>query len=111
MYGNGYNAVMVKTKVLFRMFKGEVLALFPRIAGTVGKAWHCSSYAHIGQHGAADVSIILDSRPATRKEYRPLAAELRRIGYRLDIRKRTTMSDLRERKTQLKRDDRRFFGN
>lgn len=84
------------------MFKGEVLALFPRIAGTVHEPGTCSSYAHIGQHGSADCSgVIYDSRPAKPSEYRELAKELRRIGYRLDIRQRTSRADSEERERQL----------
>lgn len=91
-----------KIKVLFRMFKGEVIALFPQMAATVGNAAHCESYAHIGQHGAADpFGVIRGSRPAKGSEYRELAAELRRIGYTLDIRSRTGRSDYAQRKAQL----------
>lgn len=69
------------------------------MAGTVGRLDTCESYMHTGQHGAASVRLGL--RLATRKEYAPLAAELRRLGYKLDIRKRATQADYRERVRQL----------
>ncbi len=93
----------MKTKVIFRKFHGEVLALFPAIAGTVGNPWTCSSYAHMGQHSAATVDLVHCSRLATPAEYKPLARELRCIGYKLDIRKRITRADCAERCNQLKR--------
>ena len=44
----------------------------------------CSSYEHIGQHAACAPKLLLDvSVPARPREYRNLAEELRRIGYRL----------------------------
>lgn len=93
----------MKTKVLFRMLDHEVVALFPAEAATVGNPQHCLCYAHIGQHSAADIGIIGRSRPATPEEYAPLAEELRRIGYTLDIRQRTTRNDYHARQTQLQR--------
>lgn len=92
---------MNKTKVIFRVHQGEVLAMFPAIASTVGNPYRCLSYAHMGQHGACDLGVIRESRPAQPKEYRELVAELRRIGYKLDIRQRTTFADLAERGRQL----------
>ncbi len=84
----------MKTKVIFRHFQGEVVALFPEVAATVGMPWHCQSYAHIGQHSGADAAgVIRHSRPAKPSEYKPLAAELRKIGYRLKIVKRCTRKD------------------
>lgn len=91
-----------KTKVLFRMFQGEVLALFPAEASTVGKPQFCSSYAHLGQHSAADPQgVIAGSRPATPAEYASLKAELERIGYNLDVKRRTSRADYLARKEQL----------
>lgn len=92
------------TRVIFRVFKGEVLALFPAIATTFGKPWRCESYSHIGQHSAAVYRVIIaDSRPAKPAEYRDLAAELRRIGYKLKIAKRATAADETARREQLAR--------
>lgn len=91
----------MKTKVLFRMFEGEVTALMPALAAT-SNPYLCTCYAHVGQHSAADPQLVIRrSRRATPKEYRALATELRRRGYKLDIRKRTTQKDLQERKKQL----------
>ena len=91
-----------KTNVLFRMFKGEVLALFPAIAATVGKPQHCESYAHIGQHGSADLrGVIRRSRPAQHREFIGLYRELVRIGYHLQIVKRCTAADAACRQQQL----------
>lgn len=91
----------MKTKVIFRMWRGGVIALFPREPGDSNPAT-CLSYEHIGQHGGADcVGIIRDSRPATHDEWRELYAELRRIGYKLDVRKRTGRADLEARRRAL----------
>ena len=71
------------TVVIFRYWKGEVIALFPYIPATRG---HCLSYQHIGQHSGADYSgIVATSRPATPKEYTALKTELQSIGYNLTI--------------------------
>ena len=96
----------VKTRVVFRIFPkkegGDVIALFPAIAGTVGKPWTCSSYLHIGQHGFADLhGLTRVLRLATKAEYKDLAAELVSLGYDLEIVTRTTTADTRERERQL----------
>lgn len=94
-----------KTKVIFRVAKDasrEVVALFPAVAGT-RDPWSCSCYVHMGQHSSASVDYVHASRLAKPAEYRPLAKELRRIGYRLDIRRRFTRADLGARKEQLLR--------
>lgn len=97
----------MKTKVIFRKWSkrvsNEVLALFPAEAGSVGQPFTCLSYQHTGQHGAADVGVMRITRAATPEEYANLAAELRRIGYKLDIRHRFKSADLAARKEQLKR--------
>lgn len=69
------------TKVTFRKWKGEIIALFPDIPWNPHD-YTTSSYMHVGQHGGADYgSIIAASRPATEPQYRDLLAELRAIGY------------------------------
>lgn len=97
----------MKTKVIFRKWPankgGDVIALFPALAGTVGDPWTCESYQTIGQHGAASVGLIRDTLPAKREDYRQLAAELQRIGYDLKIAKRFSHADERARREQLKR--------
>lgn len=94
-----------KTKAIFRVFPGgDVIALFPAEAATVGNPYHCLSYQHMGQHGAADPLLMVQMcRPAKPAEYCDLASELRRRGYKLDIRQRITRADLEARKEQLKR--------
>jgi hypothetical protein len=74
---------MSKTKVIFRKWKsnGDVIALFPEIAATCSDAWLCSSFEHVGQHGAADPSIISQTKPATPQEYADLKAELEAYPY------------------------------
>lgn len=93
-----------KTKVIFRRDRtkaGEVIALFPAIAGTYDPGT-CSGYVHLGQHLSADLFVTVQStRLAKPGEYRDLARELRRIGYRLDIRKRAARADYEARKTQI----------
>lgn len=75
-----------KDKVVFRMFNGEVIALFPEEKEYGG---HINSYMHIGQHGAADYGhVIHKSRKATPKEYADLKAELKSIGYNLDVKQK-----------------------
>lgn len=96
----------MKTKTLFRVWltdSREVFALFPRDPGT-RDPYTCTSYAHVGQHSSADPQLcIRASRPAKPSEYRALARELRRIGYKLDIRQRTSRHDLEARKRELAR--------
>lgn len=82
----------MKTVVVFRKWRdsGDILALMPEIASDIyGR--YCQSYEHVGQHGGADYTgCIAATVPATKAEYRALAKELRRIGYKLDIRQRAT---------------------
>ena len=83
-------------KVIFRVWKDgdriapslDVIALFPEIAvDTIG--YNCQSYMHIGQHGGANLNIVLrNTRLATPDEYDELYKELTRIGYDLKVIKR-----------------------
>ena len=83
----------LRTRVVFRHFKGEVLALFPEIAGNSNPDF-CLSYAAQGQHGAAHYAgVIASSKPAKPAQYRTLAAELRRAGYALEIATRAKGGD------------------
>ena len=71
------------TKVIFRKCNdGDIIALFPYEACNSFPS-QCSSYEHIGQHGAADYSFVIDnSKPAKREEYEELLKELADlIGY------------------------------
>ena len=99
--GEGF-VLMPNTKRVFRFFHGAPLALFPAIPATP-EAHLCASYANVGQHGAANPLLVVgSSRLATRKEYAPLAQELRRRGYRLKICKRITSADRAERASELR---------
>lgn len=79
-----------ETKVIFRMWKvddsEELIALFPEELGDSNPKT-CSSYQHVGQHGAATPDMIVDnSRSATPEEYEDLKNELENnVGYKLEI--------------------------
>ena len=92
------------TRVIFRKWPqsqgGDVIALFPALAGT-NSVQTCLSYQTMGQHSAATIHLGRDLRLASPAEYAPLAAELRRLGYRLKIVRRATAADRRERERQL----------
>jgi len=92
------------TRVIFRVDRkcDEVVALFPANCGTHDPLT-CSCYAHVGQHSHATVNYVQASRLAKPSKYRDLAAELRRIGYRLKIVKRFTKADRKAREEQLKK--------
>lgn len=80
----------MKTKVVFRYWRGNVIALFPEIPSDA-MGLYCQSYEHVGQHGGADYQgIIRRSRPATKNEYQDLAHELRQVGYKLTVVNRCT---------------------
>ncbi len=78
--------------VVFRKWKdsGEVIALFPELPSDL-YGCYCDSYEHFGQHAAADYcGVICHTTLAVRSEYRRLANELRRFGYRLKPLKRAS---------------------
>jgi hypothetical protein len=78
------------TAVVFKKFKdGDVIAFFPELPGDMSPGT-CSSYQHVGQHGAASVDLLRDLRPATPAEYGPLKSELESApyGYRFKVYKR-----------------------
>ena len=79
--------------VLIRVWNGDpddVFALFPTDPAD-NYGYLCTSYQHIGQHSSADYDhCIRNSRPATRREAAPLLTELRRIGYKPRVLKRTS---------------------
>jgi hypothetical protein len=93
----------INVKAIFRRYNdGEVIALFPELAATANNPWHCSSYAQVGQHGAADpLVVVTNTSPATPKECAPLLKELQAIGYRVCIIKRCTRAHLQARRKQL----------
>jgi hypothetical protein len=75
-----------KDKVVFRMFNGEVIALFPEQEESRGNV---NSYMHIGQHGGANYNLVMSkSKKATPSQYKDLKAELKSIGYKLDVKQK-----------------------
>lgn len=94
----------MKTKTIFREFSdGEIIAVFPQEPWDVDGIY-CSSYMHIGQHGAADISICSNktTKPASTDKCQDLIKELENIGYNLDIRKRISYKDDMARKLKAK---------
>jgi hypothetical protein len=84
-------AKKAETKVIFRKYKdGDIIALFPEEPFSVHS--YCSSYMHVGQHGAADVVyVMMDTKPAKPEEYAELKRELECLGYEnLKVIHRTT---------------------
>jgi hypothetical protein len=91
----------MKTKVVFRFWRGEVIALFPEVPSDVN-GYYCESYQHVGQHSGADYNgIIRESRPATPAEYADLHAELTRIGYDLEVVQRASRLAFKRRREEL----------
>jgi hypothetical protein len=111
------------TKVVFRKFQGEIVALFPEEAATLAQSRRqnlehcpecrqadagldpvlCSSYAHMGQHSAADYySLLTSSKPATDAEAADLKAELESMGYNLRVYRRSPSDAYQKRKDQIK---------
>ena len=77
--------------VIFREFKGEILALFPYDIGNYEGDVTC--YAHIGQHGSTDYKyIISNSKPINNPKRLDLYYELENIGYNLKPIKRQNYS-------------------
>lgn len=77
----------MKDKVVFRKFNdGQVIALFPELP--CDDRGNITSYMHIGQHAPASRFIVHDTKPANPEEYADLHAELLRIGYDIEIRKK-----------------------
>jgi len=81
-----------KTVVVFRKWKksegGGILALFPL---EQERGYLCTSYEHIGQHGAADyVGCIMRTKSAKPEEYADLKKELESepYNYNLVVKKR-----------------------
>src|SRR4051794_31028679 len=88
--------------VIFRRFPdGGVIALFPNLAAVCNDPWPCTSYMHVGQHGAADPRIVYDTRPANPHKYAPQKDELEQIGYPLEARQRSPSDAHSRRKADL----------
>jgi hypothetical protein len=95
-----------KTVVIYRTWKNEnksVIALFPEIP-TDSNGTYCSSYEHIGQHGAAEYyGVIEQTIPSKPKEYKALHNELKTIGYNLIVKKRMSPKMDKNRRTKADR--------
>jgi hypothetical protein len=80
----------------------EVIALFPTLPGTYDPTT-CLSYMHVGQHGAAAVSLVVRTRLARRAEYLPLRRELEAAPYRyrLKLARRFTKAHVAARKAAI----------
>lgn len=66
----------------------DIIALFPLEPSDVAGIY-CMSYEHFGQHGSADyTAAMLRTVTADPEEYAELKAELEKIGYDLDVRRR-----------------------
>ena len=76
------------TLTIFRKFPNdEVIALF--VNHKYNYQGLCMSYMHIGQHGGANYSYVLNrTKLATPEEYSDLKTELESIGYNLKIRRK-----------------------
>lgn len=89
------------TPTIFRRYPdGEIVALFPTIPADPDG--HCSSYVHVGQHGAADPGhVIARTRPARPDEYANLLDELTGLGYDVHPVRRLTRRMADERRATL----------
>ena len=95
---------MNEQRVVFRKWRdtGSVIALFPEIP-TDRQGWYCEAYEHVGQHGGADYhGVIQASRPAKPTEYRSLANDLDRIGYRVKPIKRASFRHHEQRRKEAR---------
>jgi hypothetical protein len=91
------------TKVIFRKYpNGDIIALFPEIVGDCDWRNNCQSYMHVGQHGSASYSGVMQSTsPASFPEAQDLREELTRIGYNLKTMKRQAKEDVEMRRKEV----------
>jgi len=73
------------TEVQFRLFRGEVTAVFPYIVESPNNVM---CYVHLGQHSVCNWNFNAVSKPATADQYADLYKELEQIGYKLKVIKR-----------------------
>lgn len=95
-------SIEFKTKIIFRYWEDEVIAIFPEDLGD-NEPYTCSSYQHMGQHGICNPQFIIEnSRLATPEEYADLKKELEnQCGYNLQIIKRNSQAYLDIRRKKL----------
>lgn len=94
----------ITVKVIFRKWKGELIAFFPELPGDNEWLDTCLSYQHIGQHASASTNLH-GLLPVTPEEYHPLWRELTEIvGYNLIVIERFKhRSDREARKREIER--------
>lgn len=80
---------VVETRVIFKIFDGEVIAFLLDVDSNFGMVM---SYAHYGQPGEASIEYMRECKLAKEEEYQDLLKELENIGYRVYIRERMTPS-------------------
>lgn len=92
-------------KVLFRRDRenGEVIAVFPYLAGT-NDPYTCTIYVHNGQHSSAPLHAMINTTdPCASPLTDDLHKELVRIGYNLTVVKRVNRERaLRAREVQVR---------
>lgn len=94
------------TPIVFRVLEGEVIALFPfEPASMIDDGWTCTSYMHVGQHGAADPRLVQRTRLATAREYASLLAELTSepYNYRVQALRRFPRNAYNVRRAKIRR--------
>ena len=69
-----------ETLVIFKKCEGEVVAVFPELAGT-SDPYTMTCYAHVGQHAHCNTAFVANSKPAKPEEYESLLKELTQVGY------------------------------
>jgi len=88
---------MDKTRVVFRRWRnGDIIALFPQIPADY-QGYMCSSYEHVGQHGAANPDVVIAQTTYVGSPYPPLAEELEQLDYDLEIGQICTAFDRKQR--------------
>jgi len=89
------------TKVIFRYWMNDVVAIFPEIPGDLNPQ-NCLSYQHIGQHCTCNpFYIITSSKPATEIQYQDLKIELESLGYKLKVVKKLSPKNIEIRSKKL----------
>jgi len=92
------------TPVIFKLDHDEKrpFAAFPQTPGTLDP-YTMTAYVTVGGHVTASAEYVARCKPASPEQYAPLLAELQRIGYRLQIRRRATSYDLAKRRAEIAR--------
>lgn len=77
-----------ETTVIFRKWRGKIIAIFPEVANSYD--WQeCLSYMGLDQHSLCNPYLIIQqSRLAKPEEYQSLFEELEKIGCKLRVLKK-----------------------